>query len=52
MPTITLNGKPHPVRTPITLVELLTSLEIDRRTIAVCLQDGDSIEVVRMVGGG
>ena len=67
MPTITLNGKPHPVRMPITLVELLISLEIDRRTIAVahngdvvprdryegvCLQDGDSVEVVRMVGGG
>jgi len=67
MSTITLNGKPHPVPTSITLVELLTSLEIDRRTVAVahngdvvprdrydgvCIEDGDTVEVVRMVGGG
>ena len=67
MPTITLNGKAHQVSTPITLIDLLASLEIDRRTIAVahngdvvprdryegvCLNDGDSLEVVRMVGGG
>jgi thiamine biosynthesis protein ThiS len=67
MPTITLNGKPHKVGSSMTLIDLLTSLEIDRRMIAVahngdvvprdrydgvCLQDGDSVEVVRMVGGG
>ena len=67
MTTITLNGKAHPVSTPITLVDLLASLDIDRRMIAVahngdviprdryegvCLNDGDSVEVVRMVGGG
>jgi thiamine biosynthesis protein ThiS len=67
MPTITLNGKAHEVSTPISLVQLLVTLEIDQRLIAVahngdviprdryegvCLNEGDSVEVVRMVGGG
>ena len=67
MATITLNGKAHEVSTPISLVQLLVTLEIDPRLIAVahngdviprdryegvCLNEGDSVEVVRMVGGG
>jgi thiamine biosynthesis protein ThiS len=64
---ITLNGKSHALELPVTLLNLLASLEIDRRMIAVAhngevvprdryeevsLADGDQVEVVRMVGGG
>ena len=67
MSTITLNGKSHVTKTPIGLVQLLASLEIDRRLVAVAhngeviprdryeevsLTEGDSLEIVRMVGGG
>jgi len=67
VPTITLNGKAHDTQTPMGLVQLLASLEIDRRLVAVAhngeviprdryeevsLTEGDSLEIVRMVGGG
>jgi thiamine biosynthesis protein ThiS len=67
MPTITLNGKPHEIEKAAPLVEFLAALGVDRRLIAVAhngdviprdrydgvrIDDGDTIEVVRMVGGG
>lgn len=67
MANITLNGKPHAIAKETPLPELLSSLGIDRRLIAVahngeviardrydsvCVRAGDTVEVVRMVGGG
>ena len=67
MATITLNGKPHEIAKAAPLVELLASLGVDRRLIAVghngeviprdrydgvWINEGDTVEVVRMVGGG
>ena len=67
MGTITLNGKPHSIENRVALVELLNSIGVDRRLIAVAhngeviprdryegvrLSEGDTVEVVRMVGGG
>ena len=64
---ITVNGRLHEIVATLPLTELLTDLGVDRRLIAVanngeviardrydgvCLADGDSVEVVRMVGGG
>ena len=64
---LVLNGQTREVAAGISLPGLLDELGIDRRVIAVAhngevvprddyenvqLQDGDRIEVVRMVGGG
>ncbi len=65
--TITLNGDPFDLSGPLTVTELLTSLEIDARRVAVehnlvvlkraafdatLLSEGDSVEIVNFVGGG
>jgi len=65
--TLKLNGKPHSLPGETPLPDLLAELGVDRRMIAVAhngeviprdaydgivLRDGDSVEVVRMVGGG
>jgi sulfur carrier protein len=65
--TITLNGEPFDLSGPLTVTELLTSLDIDARRVAVehnlvvikrtaydqtLLHDGDSVEIVNFVGGG
>jgi thiamine biosynthesis protein ThiS len=65
--TITLNGEPIDLSGPLTVTELLTSLDIDARRVAVehnlvvikrtaydqtLLSDGDSVEIVNFVGGG
>ena len=67
MTKITLNGDPFEVRGPRTVSELLVSLEIDSRRVAVEhnlvvlkrtafdsteLRDGDQVEIVNFVGGG
>jgi len=64
---LTLNGKPRDLPSELTIAALLETLGIDRRMVAVAhngdvvprdrydgvsLGDGDSVEVVRMVGGG
>lgn len=65
--TITLNGEPHELRSPVTIAGLLAGLDIDPRRVAVernfvvirrdayattTIDDGDQIEVVNFVGGG
>jgi thiamine biosynthesis protein ThiS len=65
--TITLNGDPFDLSGPLTVSELLTSLAIDARRVAVehnlvilkraafeatTLGEGDSVEIVNFVGGG
>jgi sulfur carrier protein len=65
--TITLNGDPFTLETPLTIGELLAHLGIDPRSVAVernfvvvkrdqypttAIADGDQIEVVNFVGGG
>ena len=65
--TITLNGDPFDVSGPLTVAELLTSLDLDARRVAVeynlvvlkraafeatLLNEGDSVEIVNFVGGG
>jgi thiamine biosynthesis protein ThiS len=65
--TITLNGDPFDLSGPLTVSELLTSLEIDARRVAVehnlvilkraafdatLLREGDNVEIVNFVGGG
>lgn len=65
--TITLNGDPVDLSGPLTVAELLASLEIDARRVAVehnlivlkrvafdatLLHEGDSVEIVNFVGGG
>jgi thiamine biosynthesis protein ThiS len=65
--TITLNGDPVDLSGPLTVAELLVSLEIDARRVAVehnlivlkraafgatLLNEGDSVEIVNFVGGG
>ena len=64
---ITLNGDPFEVKGPLTLAQLLVTLEIDARRVAVehnlfivkrrayeatVVGDGDNVEVVNAVGGG
>jgi thiamine biosynthesis protein ThiS len=64
---IVLNGNEHTLPSEMTLAQLVETLGIDRRMIAlahngeviprdtydqVTVHDGDSVEVVRMVGGG
>lgn len=65
--TITLNGDPHELPQPMTVVDLLARLEIDPRRVAVehnrsvlkraaydttTIRAGDTIEIVNFVGGG
>jgi thiamine biosynthesis protein ThiS len=65
--TIQLNGDRRELSGPLTVAELLTQLDIDRRRVAVELnltvlkraafddtvvKDGDEVEVVNFVGGG
>jgi len=65
--TITLNGDAHDVPRPVTVTQLLETLKIDPRRVAVELnlvvlkraafettmvQEGDQIEIVNFVGGG
>ena len=65
--TITLNGEPYELDRPMSVVELLATLDIDSRRVAVehnlsiirrhtfsdiIVGDGDRIEVVNFVGGG
>ncbi len=67
MITVTVNGKPREIEDETDLAGLLQSLEVDGRGVAVArnaeivpreayatvtLREGDSIEIVRMVGGG
>ena len=67
MISLTINGKPRTLEGETALPELLRSLEIDVRLIAIAvngevvpkdqyegvtLRDGDEVEIVRMVGGG
>jgi thiamine biosynthesis protein ThiS len=65
--TITLNGEPHDLSGPVTITELLSSLGIDPRRVAIELnlvvlkrdayttsivREGDHVEIVNFVGGG
>ena len=65
--TITLNGDPFDLSGPLTVSELLASLDIDARRVAVehnlvvlkraafdsaVVSEGDQIEIVNFVGGG
>ncbi len=64
---LTLNGEERIMEDGISVFDMLSRLEIERRGIAVevnrtvvpkgrheetILKDGDSVEVIRMVGGG
>jgi thiamine biosynthesis protein ThiS len=65
--SLVLNGKPRSLASETPLPQLLEELGVDRRLVAVAhngeviprdqyesvvLQDGDRVEIVRMVGGG
>jgi thiamine biosynthesis protein ThiS len=65
--TITLNGDPFDLSGPLTVSDLLASLDIDARRVAVehnlvvlkraafdsaIVSEGDQIEIVNFVGGG
>jgi thiamine biosynthesis protein ThiS len=65
--TITLNGEPFDIAQPLTIAQLLASLEIDPRRVAVehnlvvlkrsefdgtTIKGGDQVEIVNFVGGG
>ena len=65
--TIRLNGEPHEIAAPMPVIDLLATLGIDPRRVAVehnlvvvkrdtysstVVQAGDEIEVVNFVGGG
>jgi len=65
--TVTVNGEKREMEGPIELIAFLETLGINARHVAVAhngtvlqrqkwpevvLQDGDVLEVVRMVGGG
>jgi len=65
--TITLNGKPQRIEQPSSVVDLLACLDINSDRVAVAvngevvpretwsqaaINEGDSVEVVRAVGGG
>ena len=64
---IRLNGDPHELAEPLTLLQLLQRLDIDPRIVAVehnltivkrdrlattTVNEGDEVEIVRFVGGG
>lgn len=65
--TITLNGEPYSLEGPTALAALLDRLKLHPQTVAVelnhdivtrerysttTLNEGDTVEVVRMIGGG
>jgi thiamine biosynthesis protein ThiS len=65
--TIQLNGDPYELPTPLTIAQLLETLDIDPRRVAVErnftivkrdqyglteIGEGDQIEIVNFVGGG
>ena len=65
--TVTVNGTPRELAAPLTVAELLRTLEIPPRGLAVevnlqivprarhaehLLSDGDKLEIVTLVGGG
>jgi thiamine biosynthesis protein ThiS len=65
--SLRVNGKPVELESPTPLLEYVAMLGVDRRAIAVevngqilerdgyegcTLQEGDTVEIVRMVGGG
>jgi len=65
--TIILNGDPHELAGPLSVTDLLSSLAIDPRRVAVehnlavvkrvaydatLVDDGDAVEIVNFVGGG
>lgn len=67
MIAVTVNGKRRELEGEIHIVGLLQALSIDARTVAVArngevvprdqhanvtVREGDSVEIVRMVGGG
>ena len=64
---ITLNGDPYELAEPLTIEDLLATLDIDPRGVAVehnlnivkrdgfdstVVQSGDQVEIVNFVGGG
>jgi len=67
MPSLNINGERREIEAPGTLAELLARLEVPKRNLVVelngeviqpdkyavtTLNDGDTIELVRFVGGG
>ncbi len=67
MTTVTVNGKPRELEGPLSVAAFLEALDINARQVAVALNgevvprsewgratvnDGDTVEVVRAVGGG
>jgi thiamine biosynthesis protein ThiS len=65
--TIRLNGEPHDLPGPLSIVALLAALGIDGRRVAVehnlvvvkraafettMIREGDEVEIVNFVGGG
>lgn len=67
MISITLNGKPREIESAMTVAALLAALAVSPRQVAVAVngevvprdtwdgvtvREGDSVEVVRAVGGG
>jgi thiamine biosynthesis protein ThiS len=65
--TITLNGDPFDLSSPLTVSQLLALLDIDARRVAVehnlvvlkraafdaaIVHEGDTVEIVNFVGGG
>ena len=67
MITLTINGKKSEIETPLTVAEYLEQAGLAGRSLAVAvngavirrdsfadtrLEDGDSLEIVRPVGGG
>ncbi|MDO8614136.1 MAG: sulfur carrier protein ThiS [Dehalococcoidia bacterium] len=67
MSSITLNGKPHEIDRPQPVTELLAALSVNPKQVAVALNGeviprrdwaetrvngGDTVEIVRAVGGG
>lgn len=67
MVKITLNGDPFDLAGPLTVAQLLATLDIDARRVAVehnlvvlkrtafdgvVVREGDQVEIVNFVGGG
>ena len=67
MITVTINGKPHELDSTLTLVQYVESLGLNWQHVAAAhngevvprenfgdveLKEGDSLEIVRPVGGG
>jgi thiamine biosynthesis protein ThiS len=65
--TIRLNGEPYEIAAPLTISDLLATLDIDPRRVAVehnlvvlkrdrydstIVDNGDEVEIVNLVGGG